>query len=130
MKVTLLMLILVMAFTGGLLSFWDRVSERISLTFGCMRYTYDVSIWREYESELVVHRLVSHAPMSDAVHIDILRYIHRQYSEYEPCVVMSWQLVSKRSVMLSTFGHWLYRAFTRTADDAVREWKEQTGQAV
>ncbi|WP_419787243.1 hypothetical protein [Pseudodesulfovibrio sp.] len=102
----------------------------ISDSCGCMRYTYDVVVWRHYEDEFVRHQLVIRNTMNTATEQLIGIYLTETHPEYVPFSIISITYVEKHSVMLRTFCKWLYRACTRSADDAVKEWKQNNGMAV
>lgn len=126
----LFFVLLMMAFAGGFSTFWNGFHETVSGWFGCMRYTYDVDIWRHCEEEALTETLVTHRPLDNSLRAGIRIFIARSDPEYIPFSIVSITLVEKRSVIAQTFCRWLYRACTRTADDAVREWKMQHGMAV
>jgi len=123
-------ILFLMAFSGGLSYFWRGFYETVSGWFGCMRYTYEVAIWRHCEEEVVVHNLVARDQNEAGTRSLIRLYFMQKHPEYFPFSIISITQVRKKSVMLQTFCEWLYRACTRTADDAVQDWKEQNGLAV
>jgi len=127
---TLFYILCLMAFAGGFSYSWKGFHEMVSGWFGCMRYTYDVVIWRHDEEEVVRHRLRIHSAIDAEIEQRIVLYFVDRYPEYVPFSVVSISLVKKDSVIAQTFWKWLYRACTRTADDAVREWKDKHGLAV
>jgi len=130
MKEWILYILTVSALAGGLNSFWPGFHETISGWLGCMRYTYDVYVWRHCEEESLTETLATHRPLDNRLRTGIRIFIARTYPEYIPFSIVSITLVEKRSVLALTICLWLYRACTRTADDAVREWKEEHGLVV
>jgi len=130
MKESIAFIFFVMAFSGGLSNFWDGFGEWLSRKLGCMRYTYEVTIWRHYEEEVRLHALTVERPLDDKMSADVHSYFKRVYPEYVPYTVMSFVLIKKRSIVLQTIWRWLHRACTRTANDALREYKIEKGLAV
>jgi hypothetical protein len=117
-------LILMAAILGGLAVFLRGVCEAASRLFGCMRYTYGVTGY-DYESKDFYHYTFETCqPLGKNVRLGIRAIL----SKKEPTVVaISIVEIGKKSVLAQTVWRGLYRAFTRSADDAVCEWKERKG---
>jgi predicted Fe-S protein YdhL (DUF1289 family) len=130
MKDNLFILIIITGLSGGLITFWGPFVERVCRWAGCMRYTYEVVLWRHYEDKLESHQLIIPNLIDKKTERLIGQYLSHTYPEYAPFSIVSTVFVKKESVVFKTFYAWLYRACTRTADDAVREWKEERGLAI
>jgi len=126
MKTLLITLLLFMAITGGLSYFANRVGEHLSSFMGCMRYTYDVTIYINKTRTIQGLNLTLSSPVESRFNRKVLmECIGEEWPEFVPFSVVAIVLREKESVMLETLWKKLRRGFTRTADDAVQEWQEK-----
>jgi len=115
---------------GGLAYFWAGAVEGVAQCLGCMRYNYEVTILEHDRSEIEVFFIESKRPANEAVRGAMRAYISVEYPSIAPFTILTTVLTHKRTVLLATCWKWLIRAFTRTADDAVHEWKQANGLTV
>jgi hypothetical protein len=117
------------AFAGGLSVFWVGFYETVCTLFGCMRYTSEVTVFEHDYEEFNIYTVETKKPMNDNLRLLMRLFLLKKHPEIVPFSIISITFVNKRSVLMQTVCWWLYRACTRTADDAVHEWKERNGMA-
>lgn len=118
-------LILFLALWGGLSNAMLFLWVGISRLFRCMRYEYEVayfdrSMYTMHTATVTAKRKLNFR--EDALSLRV--YIASTPEELVSFKIISLNLVEFRSVLLQKIARGIYRACTRTADDAIREWKE------
>lgn len=127
---TISFIFLIMSLSGGFAYFWKGAHEIVSGWFGCMRYTYAATVWEYDMEDFEVLTFKVRRPLDDRIRNSIPIEIARKYPESTPFAVVCVEYRGKESVLWRTLWAWINRACTRTADDAVCEWKQQNGMAV
>lgn len=89
MKDVIFIILISTALTGGLFSFWGSFAERLCRRMGCMKYTYDVVVWRHHEDELDRHQIVFPNVVDTKTERLIGLYLAKTYPEYLPFSIVS-----------------------------------------
>lgn len=122
-------LIIAMGLWGGCLVVGQGLGRSLSELCGCMEHSYDVTLYDEERHEMAWRRITARQPVTlhdDAQGLGI--WLARQHPALKTFWVVAIVPVSSRSVLWKKLTSPIRKAFTRTADDAVREWK-QHGEA-
>jgi hypothetical protein len=112
---------------GGLCVAVESLYRAVSVFFGRMEYQHDVTSFDEISHKISIYTVWWKHKMTLDDSRRLRMWLSNDIAQANRTRIVAVVLTGERSVLLRPVFRAIHRAFTRTADDAIREWREAQG---